>query len=358
MAGRVPLSPEKVRLQKSVGRHDFLKNPEQLSGPGMSPNSARKGTTRMKEDVFVGIDVSKDQVDVALRPGGQFHVFSNGVSGLDELVQRLVEISPSLVVLEATGGYELRLTAALLKAALPAVIVNPRKARDFAKAVGKLAKTDKIDADLLAHYAEAIRPPVRPLPDQQQQELSLLLSRQRQLIDMLTMEKNRFHNCPSHRVKLDVETHVKWLNNQIKDLDKDIGNLIRQTPTWRAKDELYQTVPAVGPRVSRGMIAYLPELGTLNRKKIAALTGLAPYNRDSGKMRGKRTTWGGRGKIRSLLYMAAVASLRFNPVIRRFYERLTGLGKPKKLALTACMRKLLTILNAMARTGSPWAPSN
>jgi len=311
----------------------------------------------MEQNIFIGIDVSKDQVDVAFRPGGQSLTFANDPSGMEELVQRLTEVNPALVLLEATGGYELRLTAALMKAALPAVVVNPRKARDFAKAIGKLAKTDKIDADVLAHYAEAIRPPARPLPDQQHTELCLLLGRQRQLIDMLTMEKNRVHNCPSRRVKLDVESHVKWLNDQIKQLDKDIANLIRQTPAWRAKDELFQSIPGVGPRVSLALIAYLPELGTLNRKQIAALAGLAPFNRDSGKMRGKRTVWGGRRKVRCLLYMAAVASLRFNPVIGAFYQRLTALGKPTKVALTACMRKLLTIVNAMAKSFSPWTVS-
>lgn len=310
----------------------------------------------MQRDVFIGIDVSKDKVDVASVPAGQPLVFTNDSNGLEELTQRLAEIKPVLIVLEATGGYQLRLTASLLKAQLPVVVVNPRQVRDFAKAVGKLAKTDKIDADVLARYAEAIRPPIRPLPDEQHQELSSVLNRQRQLIDMLVMEKNRFRNCPSQKVKTDVELHIKWLKEQIKKLDKDIGNLIEQTPIWRAKDQLFQSVPAVGPRLSRCIIANLPELGTLNRKQIAALTGLAPFNRDSGKMRGKRTIWGGRHKIRALLHMAAVASLRFNPLIRSFFDRLVSLGKPKKVALTACMRKLLTILNAMAKSQSCWDP--
>jgi len=312
----------------------------------------------MQEKVFVGVDVSKDCLDVALRPIGQVQTFPNDNTGIDKLVQDIAEAKPCLIVLEATGGYELALTAALMKGGMPVVVINPRQARDFAKATGKLAKTDKIDANTLAHYAEAIQPPVRPLPDERQRELSLMLARQRQLVDMLAMEKNRLHNCPSTRVKKDVEVHIKWLKAQIKQLDKDIGSLILKSPAWRAKDELLQSVPGVGSTVSRALIAYMPELGKLDRQKIAALAGLAPFNRDSGNMRGARTIWGGRSKIRSLLYMAAVASLRFNPTIRAFYDRLVAAGKPKKLALTACMRKLLTILNAIVKTGSPWDIKN
>jgi transposase len=312
----------------------------------------------MQEKVFVGVDVSKDRLDVALRPVGQVFAFPNDHLGIEKLVQKVAEVNPCLIVLEATGGYELALTAALMRAGMPAVMINPRQSRDFAKATGKLAKTDKIDANTLAHYAEAIQPPVRPLPDERQKELSLLLTRQRQLIDMLAMEKNRLHNCPSTRVKTDVEAHMKWLKAQIKELDKDVGSFILESPAWCAKDKLLQSVPGIGPTVSRVLIAYLPELGNLDRQKIAALAGLAPFNRDSGNMRGRRTIWGGRSRIRSLLYMAAVASLRFNPKIRTFYDRLVAAGKAKKLALTACMRKLLTILNAIVKTGSPWAVDN
>jgi transposase len=312
----------------------------------------------MQEKVFVGVDVSKDRLDIALRPIGQVLTFSNDHIGIEKLVQKVAEVKPCLIVLEATGGYELALAAALMRGGMPAVMINPRQARDFAKATGKLAKTDKIDANILAHYAEAIQPPVRPLPDERQKELSLLLTRQRQLVDMLAMEKNRLHNCPSTRVKTDVEAHIKWLKSQIKQLDKDVGSFIFESPAWRAKDELLQSVPGIGPTVSRVLIAYLPELGKLDRQKIAALAGLAPFNRDSGNMRGRRTIWGGRNRIRSLLYMAAVAALRFNPTIRAFYDRLVTAGKAKKLALTACMRKLLTILNAIVRTDSPWAINN
>ena len=312
----------------------------------------------MQEKVFVGVDVSKDRLDVAFRPIGQVFSFSNDHDGIDKLVQKFAEVKPFLIVLEATGGYELALTAAFMREGLPAVMINPRQARDFAKATGKLAKTDKIDANNLAHYAEAIQPQVRALPDERQKELSLMLTRQRQVVEMLAMEKNRLQNCPSTRVKKDVETHIEWLKAQIKELDKDLGSFVFESPAWRAKDELLKSVPGVGPTVSRALIAYLPELGTLDRKKIAALVGLAPFNRDSGKMRGRRTIWGGRSRIRSLLYMAAVASLRFNPVIRTFYDRLVTAGKAKKLALTACMRKLLTMLNAIAKTGSPWSTNN
>jgi len=341
---------------QSKGRHDlFDQIPNSCQGL-VKPASYEEGIHQLMNVLAtIGIDVSKDRLDVAVRPTGEHLTAANTLTGIEELTHKLTGFSPRLIVLEATGGYETNLTAALIKEELPVVMVNPRQVRDFAKAIGRLAKTDQIDADVLAHFGEAISPQIRILPDKQQHELSMLLSRQRQLVDMLTMEKNRIQNCPSQKVRQSVQAHIDWLNNQIKHIKKELDNFIQDTPAWRDKDKLYRSVPGVGPIVSAALLAYMPELGTLNRKKVAALAGLAPFNRDSGKLRGKRVVWGGRGQIRRLLYMATVASLRVNPVIQSFFQRLVEAGKPKKAALTACMRKLLTILNAMAKSNLPWS---
>lgn len=308
----------------------------------------------MEQLTYVGIDVSKERLDVATRPSGAFFSVPNSPEGIDELTRKLTELKPAGIVIEATGGYQMAASAALMRAELPVSVVNARHVRDFAKAVGKLAKTDKIDANVLAQFGEAVQPECRPLPDEQQQELTTLMSRQRQVVEMITMEKNRLHSCSSNRVRKTIQAHIDWLTKESEKIKKDLDDLIRNTPAWRDRDRIYRSVPGVGPVVSAAMLAYLSELGMISNKKIAALAGLAPYNRDSGKRRGKRAVWGGRSRIRNLLYMAVVSAIKNNPVIRAFYRRLVEAGKPKKVALTACMRKLLVILNSMARSASEW----
>jgi len=303
--------------------------------------------------LFVGIDVSKAQLDIALRPDGQF-VVPNDETGIAHVIERLRVLPVALIVLEATGGLELPLIGALVAAKLPVVVVNPRQVRDFAKATGKLAKTDPLDAQILAHFADVIRPAPRPLPDEQTHVLAALLARRRQLIEMLTAEKNRLSSA-RHAVRKSVTAHIRWLEQQVAQIDRDLAHTIRESPVWREKDDLLRTVPGVGPGLARTLIVDLPELGTLGRKQIAALVGVAPLNRDSGTLRGKRTVWGGRAHVRAALYMAALVASRCNPVIRAFYQRLCAAGKAKKVALTACMRKLLTILNAMVKHRTPWS---
>jgi transposase len=308
----------------------------------------------MEQLTYVGIDVSKERLDVAARPSGAFFSVSNTPEGIDELTRKLTELRPAGIVIEATGGYQMAASAVLMRAELPVSVVNARHVRDFAKAIGKLAKTDKIDAHVLAQFGEAVQPECRPLPDEQQLELTTLMSRQRQVVEMITMEKNRLHTCSSNRVRKTIQAHIDWLTKESEKIKKDLDDLIRNTPAWRDRDRIYRSVPGVGPVVSAAMLAYLSELGTISNKKVAALAGLAPYNRDSGKRRGKRAVWGGRSRIRNLLYMAVVSAIKNNPVIRAFYRRLVEAGKPKKVALTACMRKLLVILNSMARSASQW----
>lgn len=303
--------------------------------------------------VFVGIDVSKAQLDVALRPtADRWHV-SNDEPGIATLVERLRTVQPTLVVLEATGGLEVPVTGALAEAGVPVVVVNPRHARDFAKATGRLAKTDPLDAQGLAHFAEAVRPSPRPLPDAQAQALSALLTRRRQLVQMLTAERRRLQSAPQ-RIRADIQAHITWLERRVARTDDDLAAAIRSSPLWRAKDELLQSMPGVGPVLSRTLVAEVPELGLVNRKEIAALIGVAPFNYDSGALRGKRAVWGGRAHVRAVLYMSTLAAVRHNPVLKAFYERLRAVGKAPKVALTACMRKLLTMLNAMLKHRTPW----
>jgi transposase len=303
--------------------------------------------------LYVGIDVSKATLDIAIRPIEQRWQVAHTEDGVHDLVLHLAGLHPYLVVLEATGGLETPLTGALAAAGLPVVAVNPRQVRDFAKATGKLAKTDAIDAHVLAHFAEAVRPTPRPLPDAQTQAIAALLARRRQIVAMLVMEKNRFRTA-SAPVRRRIQAHITWLEQELKDLDQDLGNTLRQSPLWREQEQLLRSVPGVGPVLSLTLLAQLPELGTLNRKQIAALVGVAPLNRDSGTLRGKRTVWGGRATVRAALYMGALVASRWNPVLRTFYQRLCAAGKPKKVALTACMRKMLTILNAMLKHRTPW----
>lgn len=312
-------------------------------------------TTSTPPPLFVGIDISKARLDIATRPTNAGWQVDNNEEGIASLVDKLKQLEPALIILEATGGYETAVTAALASGGLPVAVVNPRQVRDFAKSLGQLAKTDKIDAALLAHFADAVRPELRLLPDEQTQELQGLLVRRRQLIEMLVAEKNRLP-MTHKRLKAGVKEHIQYLEHQLEDLDQEIQDRLRSSPVWREQEDLLRSVPGVGKVLSVTLLAELPELGKLNRKQIAALVGVAPYNCDSGKKRGKRAIWGGRASVRSALYMAALSAKRFNPVIKSFYDKLAAAGKPFKVAMTACMRKLLTILNAMMRSGTRWLP--
>lgn len=314
--------------------------------------------------IFVGIDVSKDQLEVAQRPDLTSWTASNDPNGIGGLIEQLLELRPTLVVLEATGGYESALGVALLAASVPTVVINPRKARDFARATDHLAKTDKIDAQVLAEFAEKIRPEVRPVPEATVQELSALLRRRQQLVEMLTAEKNRAR-LATRLVRRDIQAHIRWLEKRLAESDKDLDEAIRSTPAWRERDSLIQSEKGAGRVLSLTCLGELPELGRLNHKRISALVGVAPFNKDSGRFRGKRMIAGGRPQVRAVLYMATLVATRHNPVIREFYQRLLAAGKPKKVALVACMRKLLTILNAIVREGemrlimqSPLAPQD
>ena len=303
--------------------------------------------------VCIGIDVSKDQLDVAVGVDGPAWSVANDESGIGTLLEDLRGRPCELVILEATGGFEIPATTALASAGLPVVVINPRQARDFARATGQLAKTDRLDARILALFGERVRPQPRPLPSNDARLLDALLTRRRQVIAMITAEKNRRGFAPAP-LKKPIERHIRWLQRELENVDTDLGKSIQSSPVWRTREQLFQSVPGVGPVVSRTLIAELPELGYLNRKQIAALVGLAPLANDSGRHTGRRTVFGGRASVRQALYMAALVASRRNPTIRTFYERLLASGKPPKVALTACMRKLLTVLNAMARNGSPW----
>ena len=303
--------------------------------------------------VFVGLDVAKATLDVAVRPSGEQWSVSNDEAGIAALVDRLRPLHPTLLVCEATGGFERAAIAMLAAAGLPVVVANPRQIRDFARATGQLAKTDRIDAAILALFAERVRPTPRPLPSDAAQLLDALLTRRRQLVEMLVAEKNRlgFAPRPLHQ---GIQQHIRWLERQLDDVTTTLADQIEQSPVWRAKDDLLQSVPGVGPIVSAVLLAELPELGTLSHKQIATLAGVAPLARDSGTLRGKRLVWGGRAGVRTALYLAALCGRRWNPQLRVCYERLLAAGKPKKVALIACARKLLTILNATLRDTARW----
>jgi transposase len=302
---------------------------------------------------FVGIDVAKAQLDIALRPSGERWAVPNDTSGVTTLVDQLQALHPTLIVLEATGGLDRAATSALVAAGLPVVVVNPRQARDFARATGQLAKTDALDARALAHFAAVIRPTPRPLPDAQTQELRALLERRQQLIGMRTAEQNRLTGM-RERLTKDIADHIAWLNARIATLDDDLETLLRTSPLWRENDDLLQRAPGIGPVCARTFLLALPELGTLTRQQIAALVGVAPLNCDSGPLRGRRMMWGGRAHVRTVLYMGTRVATRFNPRIKAFYERLLAAGQVKKVALTACMHKFLTIRNAMLKHRTPW----
>lgn len=306
-----------------------------------------------EESRYVGIDVSKATLDVAVRPQDDAWTTANEETSIHTLVEGLKARNPALIVLESTGGLEMPVVAALSAARLPVVVVNPRQVRDFAKALGRLAKTDRIDADILARFAEAVRPEVRPIKDDQAQELTALMARRHQLIEMLTAEKNRLNVAPK-RIRKDIKMHIAWLAKRVNQVNQDLDKAVKKSPVWRANDRILQSTPGVGPVLSIALLADLPELGQLDRRQIAALVGVAPFSRDSGTLRGKRTIWGGRADIRSVLYMATLSATRCNPVIRVFYQRLIAAGKAHKVAMTACMRKLLTILNAMIKNQTIW----
>jgi transposase len=304
-------------------------------------------------EVFVGIDVSKDRLDVFLRPTEEEFSVENNEESIAGLAVRLRAQSPRLIVVEATGGYEAPLAAVLAVEKLPLAVINPRQARDFAKATGQKAKTDRIDAAILAHFGETLRPEAKVLEDEQSQALGALVARRRQIVEMITAESNRLAQSRK-QVRSGIKKHIEFLRRQLSDMNRELHDLIRESPVWREQEDLLRSVPGVGPVLTTTIISELPELGRLSRKQVAALVGVAPMNRDSGRKSGKRYIHGGRAQVRSVLYMATLVATKCNPTIRVFYQRLCASGKVKMVALTACMRKLLTILNAMVRTGRRW----
>lgn len=310
----------------------------------------------MNSEAYVGVDVSKSSLDLNVLPSNQTKQFSNDDKGVTQLVKFLRKIDPTLIVFESTGGLEMLAVSSLVQHQLLVVIINPRQVRDFAKATGRLAKSDAIDAGTIARFARDIRPEIRPFKDEQTQVLSALNRRRRQIVDMLVAEKNRLYTALKPNRK-SIEQHIRWLEKALKDINNDIDQMIKRSPTWRKDDKILQSFKGVGPVTSTTLLCALPELGSLDRKKIAALVGVAPLNCDSGKYRGRRRVMGGRSDVRRSLYMAAVASLRYNPMIKAFYDRLINAGKPPKLALTACMRKILVTLNAMMKNRSYWIAS-
>jgi transposase len=303
--------------------------------------------------VFVGIDVSKEWLDVAVLPSSGVERFSNDDAGRARLVEHVGAAGPELVVLEATGGYQTAVVTALVVAKIAVAVVNPRQVRDFARSLGKLAKTDAIDAAVLAKFAELVRPEPRGLKDEETLELEALVTRRRQIIDMITAESNRLEQCP-RKMQPDIRDHIEWLKKRLRDHDLEIQRTLERSPVWREKENLLRGIPGVGRITVATLLCELPELGMLGRKQVAALVGVAPLNRDSGKVRGRREIWGGRPTVRRCLYMAALSATRFNPVIRLFYQRLCGAGKSRKAALVACMRKLVIIMNAMLSRNEAW----
>lgn len=309
----------------------------------------------MSEKTIIGIDISKKRLDVAILPANEQWAVRNGEPEREELAARLRAHGPRLVVVEATGGLEVPVVAVLAAAGLPVVVVNPRNVRAFAQAKGTLAKTDKLDSNILAQFGQSIEPELRPLKDAETQELDALITRRRQLVDMVVQEKNRLSGAP-RRVQRDIKEHIEELQRWLARLNVDIGDAVKSHPLWKEQDSLLRSTPGVGIVLSTTVLAELQEIGKLDRRKIAALVGVAPFNRDSGMMRGRRRIWGGRAQVRTVLYMATLSAIRFNPVVRAFFDRLRAAGKPWKVALTASMRKLLTILNAMVRDGRRWSP--
>jgi len=308
--------------------------------------------------IYVGIDVSKDRLDVAVRPSGESFFVSRNGAGIDELIERLKTVSPRLAAIEATGGFETVVAAGLAGAGLPVVVVNPAQVRAFAQALGRRAKTDPIDAAVIAHFAEATKPQARQLPDETTQMLADLVSRRRQIVEMIASESQRARRITSARLKKSIARLHKALEKELSDLDGEIGDHVRGTPAWAEKEDLLASVPGIGPTIARSLIAELPELGSLDRRQIAALAGLAPWTRQSGQWRGKSFIGGGRANVRRVLFMGAMVAARFNPELKRFRDRLVAAGKPKLVAIIAVARKLLTILNAILRDKTPWQLKN
>jgi transposase len=304
--------------------------------------------------VFVGIDVAKNQLDVHLRPAGEAFAAARDADGLAALAERLATLAPRLIVLEATGGFEATVAATLGAAGLPLVVVNPRQIRDFARATGRLAKTDRLDAEAIARFAEAVQPEPRPLPDEAAAGLAELVARRRQIVEMIGSESQRRRQLKDRHLVRRVEAHLAWLQKELARIETDLGHAVRDSPVWRATEDLLVSVPGIGTTSARLLIAELPELGRLDRRQIASLVGVAPINRDSGAFRGRRMVMGGRAEVRKALYMPTVAAIRYNPALKALYQRLTARGKPAKVALTAAMRKLLTILNAILKSQTPW----
>ncbi len=313
--------------------------------------------SKISVETFVGIDVSKGTLDLCIEPAGETLHVEYDDKGISQVVKRLVEVSPTLIVMEATGGLEMRLAGELSAKSLPVAIINPRQARDFAKATGQLAKTDSVDAAILAAFARAIRPAVRPIKDADTRALDDLVTRRRQLVDMRVQETLRLGTA-SKIQKKSLAAHITWLNKRITDLDDEMTKRLRASSVWKSKDDLLRGIPGVGDVTSLTMLAKCPELGQLNRREIAALTGVAPLAKDSGKHRGKRFIWGGRADVRAVLYMATISAMRFNSRIKPFAERLKQAGKPGKVIIVACMRKLLTIMNTILKNNTPWSPQN
>lgn len=344
--------PEKKQGAPSTGS---IENPNSRLGRKPSPHSQGRVMERHPASPsFVGIDVSKDRLDVYARPSGQVFAVARDGQALAQLVADLLTLAPALIVLEATGGFETTVAAALASAGLPLAVVNPRQIRDFARATGRLAKTDALDAQIIALFAERIRPEPRPLADADSQSLAELIARRRQVVEMIGMETNRLHQARNSRVQRMLRATLKTLKAQLAELDHDIDDTVKRSPVWRVADNLLTSVPGVGDVTAHTLIADLPELGQLDRRRVAALVGVAPVNRDSGQMRGKRTIAGGRADVRNALYMATLSAIRWNPVISKHYKSLVERGRPKKVAIVACMRRLLGILNAIIRTKTPW----
>lgn len=310
--------------------------------------------SKKKSKPFIGIDVSKQMLEVAVHESDYQFRCANKASAFGDLIVELITLRPALIVLEATGGLEIPVAAALHAAGLPVVVVNPRQVRDFAKALGQLAKTDRLDARVLAHFAAAIKPPLRPIKSADEQELDALVGRRGQLVEMLTAEKNRRGSAATDTVRGEIKAHIDWLEERIAELDQQLKALLKSSAVWQGKDDILQSVPGIGPVVSFSMLADLPELGSLNRQQISKLVGVAPLNNDSGQQRGTRHIYGGRVRVRCMLYMAALSATRYNPIIKQFYERLLAKNKPFKVAITACMRKLLAIINVMVRDSTSW----
>jgi transposase len=348
-------SPRPPGAKKPVYEHGALsvvssKNPNSRSG--ISPHSQGRVMDQLR--AFVGIDVSKDRLDVHVRSSGETFAVARNGEGLESLVTQLAGLKPALVVLEATGGFEITVAAALAGAGLPLVVVNPRQIRDFARAIGRLAKTDALDAEAIAIFAERVQPQPRAVPDEQARHLAALVARRRQIVEMLGAEGNRRRHARDTRLTKRIDAHLAWLQKELTSIEADPDDTIRSTPAWREREDLLTAVPGIGPISARTLLAEPPELGALDRRRIAALVGVAPINRDSGTLRGRRMIAGGRTSVRKVLYMATLTAIRRNPPIKALYDRLAGAGRPKKLAITACMRKLITILNAIIRDRAAW----